>query len=77
MNPEQIVAGAADHQNLLADLRSQRQQLGLTQRQAADRTGYNQSNISAYELGSRQPDLRNLCMYVRGLGLKVVLMLVD
>ena len=52
-------------------LRQARQAAGLTQREVAARAGVQQSVVSAYESGGREPSLRTLSSLVEACGVSL------
>ena len=50
-------------------LKTQREQLGLSQEKLADRCGFDRTYISMLERGRRNPSLINLLKLVKGLGI--------
>ena len=48
-------------------IKTQREQLGLSQEKLADRCGFDRTYISMLERGKRNPSLINLLKLVRGL----------
>ena len=60
-----------------AVLRRARHQAGLTQREAAARAGVQQSVVSAYESGAREPSLATLASLVEACGVGLELHLAD
>jgi predicted nucleotidyltransferase/DNA-binding XRE family transcriptional regulator len=65
MRASDVTAGALLHQA--------RQQAGLTQREVATRAGIQQSVVSAYESGSREPSLATLSALVEACGVSLEL----
>jgi transcriptional regulator with XRE-family HTH domain len=64
LNPERIAAGRV----LLGTvIRSQRENLGLTRRQLAERTGLSIATIHQVEIGRRLPSLDSLDAVAQGL----------
>lgn len=52
---------------LAARLRARRLELGLTQEQVAERTGFSQRHVSSFEVGTRIPTLPTLSRLARAL----------
>ena len=50
-------------------IKTQREQLGLSQEKLADRCGFDRTYISMLERGKRNPSLINLLKLVKGLGI--------
>ena len=59
---------SADYSHFLAELRSARQQTGLTQVQLAEALGEPQNYVSKCETGNRRMDVVELCAWVVALG---------
>lgn len=55
----------------LLNIKTLRQQRGLTQQQLADLLGLDQARISAYEVGRKTPPTQRLPLIARALGVEV------
>ncbi len=64
-------------QEISASIAAARDELGLTQKELAKRSGVSQSNISKFENGSARPQISTLKKLADGLGKKLAISFAD
>ena len=71
MSGRRTTPGLRDHRyaQLMADLAARRRQLGLSQRELADRLGIHRQFVSRVELGERRLDVAEFVDFARALEL--------